>query len=95
MGKNTMMRKTIRGQISRNANLEKLLPHVYENVGFVFTKEDLSSVRDKLLENKVGFLHLKNKKTRHFSFGKTRLLLQLVPLPLLPSMSLSQLKLQV
>jgi len=54
MGKNTMMRKTIRGQISRNANLEKLLPHVYENVGFVFTKEDLSSVRDKLLENKVA-----------------------------------------
>jgi len=36
MGKNTMMRKTIRGQISKNANLEKLLPHVYENIGFVF-----------------------------------------------------------
>jgi len=54
MGKNTMMRKTIRGQTSRNANLEKLLPHVYENVGFVFTKEDLSSIRDKLLENKVA-----------------------------------------
>jgi large subunit ribosomal protein LP0 len=53
MGKNTMMRKTIRGQISRNANLEKILPHVYENVGFVFTKDDLSSIRDKLLENKV------------------------------------------
>jgi len=54
MGKNTMMRKTIRGQISRNANLEKLLSHVYENVGFVFTKEDLSSIREKLLENKVA-----------------------------------------
>jgi large subunit ribosomal protein LP0 len=54
MGKNTMMRKTIRGQVSKNANLEKLLPHVYENVGFVFTKEDLSSIRDKLLENKVA-----------------------------------------
>ncbi len=53
MGKNTMMRKTIRGQVSRNANLEKILPHVYENVGFVFTKDDLSSIRDKLLENKV------------------------------------------
>ena len=48
-----MMRKTIRGQTSRNANLEKLLSHVYENVGFVFTKEDLSSIREKLLENKV------------------------------------------
>jgi large subunit ribosomal protein LP0 len=54
MGKNTMMRKTIRGQVSRNANLEKLLPHVYENIGFVFTKEDLSSIRDKILENKVA-----------------------------------------
>jgi large subunit ribosomal protein LP0 len=53
MGKNTMMRKTIRGQTSKNTNLEKLLPHVYENVGFVFTKEDLSSIREKLLENKV------------------------------------------
>jgi large subunit ribosomal protein LP0 len=54
MGKNTMMRKTIRGQISRNANLEKILPHVYENVGFVFTKDDLSSIREKILENKVA-----------------------------------------
>jgi len=54
MGKNTMMRKTIRGQTSKNTNLEKLLPHVYENVGFVFTKEDLSSIREKLLENKVA-----------------------------------------
>ncbi len=53
MGKNTMMRKTIRGQITRNTNLEKLLPHVYENVGFVFTKEDLSSIREKILDNKV------------------------------------------
>jgi len=54
MGKNTMMRKTIRGQVSRNSNLEKLLPHVYENIGFVFTKEDLSSIREKLMENKVA-----------------------------------------
>ncbi|CAF1675472.1 unnamed protein product [Adineta ricciae] len=54
MGKNTMMRKTIRGQVAKNSNLEKLLPHVYENVGFVFTKENLSSIRDKLLENKVA-----------------------------------------
>ncbi len=53
MGKNTMMRKTIRGQISKNANLEKLLPHVYENVGFIFTKDDLSSIREKISENKV------------------------------------------
>jgi len=31
-----------------------LLPHVYENIGFVFTKLDLSAIRDKLLENKVA-----------------------------------------
>jgi large subunit ribosomal protein LP0 len=54
MGKNTMMRKTIRGQTAKNSNLEKLLPHVYENIGFVFTKEDLSSIREKLMENKVA-----------------------------------------
>jgi large subunit ribosomal protein LP0 len=54
MEKNTMMRKTIRGQVTKNSNLEKLLPHVYENIGFVFTKEDLSSIRDKILENKVA-----------------------------------------
>jgi ribosomal protein L10 len=53
MGKNTMMRKAIRGQVSKNVNLEKLLPHVFENIGFIFTKEDLSSIRDKILENKV------------------------------------------
>merc|ERR1719412_2715461 len=40
MGKNTMMRKAIRG-------------HMENNVGFVFTKEDLTYVRDLLLSNKV------------------------------------------
>lgn len=54
MGKNTMMKKTIRGLISKNPNFEKLIPHVYENIGFVFTKEDLGNIRDKLLENKVA-----------------------------------------
>ena len=88
MGKNTMMRKTIRGQIPKNANLEKLLAHVYENVGFVFTKDDLSSIRDKLLENKVS------QKVHHpWSIDEessVRSLLPLVPVPLLPSMSLFQ-----
>lgn len=53
MGKNTMMRKAIRGQLERNPDLEKLLPHIVENVGFVFTNEDLIDIRDLLLENKV------------------------------------------
>ncbi|KAI5615565.1 60S acidic ribosomal protein P0 [Silurus asotus] len=53
MGKNTMMRKAIRGHLENNPALEKLLPHIRGNVGFVFTKEDLAEVRDLLLENKV------------------------------------------
>jgi len=53
MGKNTMMRKAIRGHLENNANLEKLLPHIKGNVGFVFTKGDLAEIRDKLTESKV------------------------------------------
>lgn len=54
MGKNTMMRKVIRGHMDKNPALEKLLPHIKTNVGFVFTKEDLSEIRIKLEENKVA-----------------------------------------
>ncbi|XP_075160217.1 ribosomal protein LP0 [Haematobia irritans] len=53
MGKNTMMRKAIRGHLEQNGQLEKLLPHIKGNVGFVFTKGDLAEIRDKLLESKV------------------------------------------
>jgi large subunit ribosomal protein LP0 len=53
MGKNTMMRKAMRGHIENNPNLEKLLPCIRGNVGFVFTKDDLTSIRDELLTNKV------------------------------------------
>jgi len=53
MGKNTMMRKAIRGHIDNNPALEKLLAHIRGNVGFVFTSADLSEVRGHLLENKV------------------------------------------
>lgn len=49
-----MMKKAIRGQLENNPNLEKLLPHIFENVGFVFTKQDLSFIREKLQENKVA-----------------------------------------
>jgi len=51
MGKNTMMRKVLRGRLDQNPALEKVLPHIVENVGFVFTKEDLPEIRDKLLAN--------------------------------------------
>lgn len=53
MGKNTMMRKAIRGHIEKNPDLEKLLPHIKGNIGFVFTKEDLSTIRDLLVSNRV------------------------------------------
>jgi len=53
MGKNTMMRKAIRGHLPNNPQLELMLPHIRGNIGFVFTKEDLVSVRDMLLDNKV------------------------------------------
>jgi len=53
MGKNTMMRKAIKGHIENNPNLEKLLPSIRGNVGFVFTNEDLCEVREKIVNNKV------------------------------------------
>ncbi len=53
MGKNTMMRKAIRGHLENNPSLARLLPHIHGNVGFIFTKEDLAEVRDLLLANKV------------------------------------------
>merc|ERR1711962_348342 len=52
MGKNTMMRKALRGQMAKNPNLEKLLPCIVGNIGFVFTNEDLCEVRDIILSNK-------------------------------------------
>jgi len=52
MGKNTMMRKAIRGHLENNPALEKLLPHIVQNIGFVFTNDDLVEIRDQLLENK-------------------------------------------
>jgi len=54
MGKNTMIRKAIRGHLENNPALEKLLPHIKANVGFVFTNLELVDVRDKILENKVS-----------------------------------------
>jgi len=54
MGKNTMMRKAIRGHLENNPGLEKLLAHIKGNVGFVFTNDDLSEIRDMIVENRVA-----------------------------------------
>jgi len=52
MGKNTMMRKAIRGQMNTIPELEKLIPCVAGNIGFVFTNEDLNEIRKVLESNK-------------------------------------------
>jgi len=52
MGKNTMVRKCLRGLIATNPQYEALLPHIKGNVGFVFTKEDLGTVKKVLESNK-------------------------------------------
>nr|CAH8870910.1 unnamed protein product [Trichobilharzia regenti] len=53
LGKNTLMRKVIQSQIERNSTLDKLLPHIRENVGFVFTNGDLCDIREKIENNRV------------------------------------------
>jgi len=55
MGKNTLVRNTIRKHIAegKNTHLENLLPLVYGNMGFVFTNTNLKEIRDLVLENKV------------------------------------------
>lgn len=37
----------------KNTALEKLLPHIWENLGFVFTKDDLTEIRNMMLAKKV------------------------------------------
>jgi len=54
MGKNTMVRRAIRGFLTEFPEYERLLPHVKGNVGFVFTNGDLKEVREKIMSNKVA-----------------------------------------
>ncbi|KDE02570.1 60S acidic ribosomal protein P0 [Microbotryum lychnidis-dioicae p1A1 Lamole] len=54
MGKNTMVRRAIRLILAENPSLEKFLPHVKGNVGFVFTSSDLKEIREVILANKVA-----------------------------------------
>lgn len=52
MGKNTMMRRAMRGMFGRRPDLEKLYPYIVGNIGLVFTNEDLKTVRASLLANR-------------------------------------------
>jgi len=54
MGKNTMVRKAVRGAAESNENLTALLPHIKNNVGLLFAKDDLGAIKKIILENKVS-----------------------------------------
>jgi large subunit ribosomal protein LP0 len=53
LGKNTLMRKAIKDQLSTHPEWESLLPAIKGNIGFVFTKDDLRDLQGKLLESRV------------------------------------------
>jgi len=53
LGKNTLMRKAIKDQLSKHPEWESLLPVIKGNIGFVFTKENLTGLQEKLLESRV------------------------------------------
>jgi len=53
MGKNTMMRKAIKEHLEKNRQLETLLPYVKGNVGFLFTNQDLGTIRNAVVNIKV------------------------------------------
>lgn len=54
MGKNTMMKKAINLHKEKNPKLQALIPLIKNNVGLVFTNEDLTKVRDVIVSNKVA-----------------------------------------
>lgn len=54
MGKNTMVRRAVRGFLSELPQYEKLLPFVKGNVGFVFTNDSLKDIKETIVANKVA-----------------------------------------
>lgn len=54
MGKNTMIRRALKGFVTENPEFERLLPLVRGNVGFIFTNADLSAIKEKILSNRVA-----------------------------------------
>jgi large subunit ribosomal protein LP0 len=54
MGKNTMVRRALKGLINTRPEFEKLLAHVKGNIGFVFTNGDLKDIRNKIVSNRVA-----------------------------------------
>ncbi|KAF5744519.1 60S acidic ribosomal protein P0 [Tripterygium wilfordii] len=56
MGKNTMMKRTVRLHAERTGNdaLNNLVPLLVGNVGLIFTKGDLKEVREEVAKYKIG-----------------------------------------
>jgi large subunit ribosomal protein LP0 len=54
MGKNTMIRRAFKNFIPELPEIEKMLPFIRGNVGFVFTNESLKDIRDKITANRVA-----------------------------------------
>jgi len=55
MGKNTLMRKAIKDAVASGKHPEwaSILPAIKGNIGFVFSKENLGDLKEKLLESRV------------------------------------------
>jgi len=53
MGKNTFIRKIISSVLEEHPEYESFLPYVRGNVGFVFTNDNLTEIRDIILTHKV------------------------------------------
>jgi ribosomal protein L10 len=49
-----MVRRALRSIIAEFPQLERLLPHVRGNIGFVFTSSDLPEIRELITANKVA-----------------------------------------
>jgi hypothetical protein len=75
-----MIRKAIRGQAQKNPALEALLPYVWGNIGFVFTKGDLSEIKKIIMDHRVSHILHMSKILTH---ERLPLLPRLVPLPLM------------
>jgi len=54
MGKNTMVRKVIRGNADSHPQLQTLLPYIKNNVGLIFCNGDLSGVKKIVAELRVA-----------------------------------------
>lgn len=54
LGKNTMIRRALRGFVTDIPELERLVPLVRGNMGFVFTNADLKDIREKIVNNTVA-----------------------------------------